>query len=108
MDLDYLIVLVTTPNVEDGRKIAKKLIDEKLAACVNIFPGVTSIYTWKTEICEDSEVLLIIKTRAELFEALSAIVSEIHPYEVPEVIAVKVTAGSQSYLKWIDEVTRQA
>lgn len=107
MDSKYLIVFVTATSVEEGRKIARMLVSERLAACVNILPGVTSIYTWEAEICEDGEVLLIIKTRANLIDALSATVNNLHSYDTPEVIAAQVTAGSQTYLKWIDEVTRQ-
>jgi periplasmic divalent cation tolerance protein len=103
----YLIIFVTTPTVEEGRKIAQILVGRKLAACVNILPEVTSIYTWQGEVCEDGEVLMIIKTRADLFDALSATVAEEHPYEVPEVIALPLTTGAVSYLNWIDEVTRE-
>jgi periplasmic divalent cation tolerance protein len=108
MDHNYVIVFVTTPNTVEGQKIAKKLVSEQLAACVNIVPGMTSFYTWKGEICEDNEVLLIIKTRASLFDALSAAVQVEHPYEVPEIIAAPITTGSASYLRWINEVTQQA
>jgi periplasmic divalent cation tolerance protein len=107
MDKNPLIVFVTAPNNEDAQKIGRKLVSEKLAACVNILPGITSIYTWEGEICEDGEVLLIIKTRAALFDTLSTIVQAEHPYEVPEVIAVPITAGSASYLHWIKEATQQ-
>ncbi len=105
MDPKYLIVFVTTPTVEDGRKIAQVLVKEKLAACVNILPGITSIYTWEGEISDDDEVLLVIKTRADLFDSLSATVEKEHPYDVPEVIAMPITAGTAGYLQWIDEVT---
>jgi len=105
MDPKYLIVFVTTPTVKDGRKIARILVKENLAACVNILPAITSIYTWDEEICEDDEVLLIIKTRADLFDSLSITVTKEHPYEVPEVIAVPLTTGTAGYLHWIDQVT---
>ena len=106
MDPKYLIVFVTTPTVEDGRKIARILVNKKLAACVNILPWITSIYTWEGEICDDGEILLIIKTRADLFDRLSATVDKEHPYEVPEVIAIPLTAGAADYLHWIDEATQ--
>jgi periplasmic divalent cation tolerance protein len=106
MDSQYVIVFVTAPTGDDGRAIARALIGEKLAACVNILPGIISIYTWEGEVCEDDEVLLVIKTRSEIFEALSAMVKEIHPYDVPEVIAVPLTAGAADYLNWIDQVTQ--
>ena len=101
-----LIVFVTTPNVEDAQKIAQKLVSAKLAACANILPGITSVYTWEGETCEDSEVLLLIKTRAALFDRLSTTVQAEHPYEVPEIIAAPIKAGSDSYLNWINEVTK--
>jgi len=106
MDPKYLIVFVTAPTTDDGRKIAQTLVREKLAACVNILPGIISIYTWEGETCEDHEVLLIIKTRADLFETLSATVQEIHPYDVPEVIAMPLSTGAGDYLHWIDQVTQ--
>ena len=107
MDSKYSVVLVTAPTVEEGRRIARVLVSEKLAACVNILPGITSIYNWEAEICEDGEVLLVIKTRAELFDSLSAAVQKEHPNDVPEVIALPLAAGASSYLEWIDDVTRQ-
>jgi periplasmic divalent cation tolerance protein len=106
MDSKYVIVFVTTPTGDDGRTIARALVREKLAACVNILPGIRSIYTWEDEVYEDDEVLLIIKTRGEIFEALSAMVKEVHPYDVPEVIAAPMTAGAADYLNWIDQVTQ--
>ncbi|MFC1997139.1 divalent-cation tolerance protein CutA [Chloroflexota bacterium] len=108
MDPKYLTVFVTAPSTEEGGKIARTLVSEKLAACVNIVPGITSIYTWDAEVCEDNEVLLIIKTRADLFDSLSTTVQKEHPYEMPEVIALPISAGAASYLSWIDEVTLSA
>ena len=105
MDPKYLTVFVTAPSTEDAAEIGRTLVREKLAACVNILPGIRSIYTWEGEVCEDDEVLLIIKTRGEIFEALSALVKEVHPYDVPEVIAAPLTAGAADYLNWIDQVT---
>ena len=107
MNSKHLVVLVTTPTSEVAQEIANKLVSDKLAACVNILPEIMSIYTWDGEICEDSEILLIIKTRADLFEALSAQVQTLHPYEVPEVIALPITTGSEKYLHWINASTRQ-
>ena len=106
MDPKYIVVFITAPTTDDGRKIARTLVGEKLAACVNILPGITSIYTWQAEICEDDEVMLIVKTRAELFEILSTRVREVHPYDVPEVIAMPLTDGNAGYLHWIDQVTQ--
>ena len=106
MENKYLVVFITTPSTKIGEQIAEKLVAEKLAACVNILPEMMSIYIWKGEICNDSEVLLIVKTRADLFEALSATVQTLHPYEVPEVLAIPVSTGSDDYLSWIRQVTQ--
>ena len=106
MDSKYMVVFVTAPTTKIGQQIANKLVADKLAACVNILPEIISVYTWKDEVCDDSEVLLIIKTKADLFEALSAAVQATHPYEVPEVLAISVVAGSKSYLNWISQVTQ--
>ena len=108
MGQKYLVVTITTPTVEVGQKIARILVGKELAACVNIVPGISSIYTWKAEICEDQEVLLIVKTRSDLFDSLSAAVAKEHPYDVPEIIAMPVVAGAASYLHWIDEVTQSS
>ena len=107
MNSNHLIVFVTAPNEEEAQRIAQKLLSDQLAACVNILPGMTSVYTWKGETCEDREVLLLIKTRAALFEALSATIEAEHSYEVPEIIATPISAGSTRYLNWIDAVTQQ-
>ncbi|KAK7868969.1 hypothetical protein R5R35_002600 [Gryllus longicercus] len=97
-------VYVTVPNEEVAKKIAHGLVKEQLAACVNIIPKITSVYMWKGEINEDSELLLMIKTRTSRIEDLTAYVKANHPYEVCEVIAVPITAGNKPYLNWIDEV----
>ena len=108
MDSEYVTVFVTAPTDDDGRAVAQDLVRQKLAACVNILPGIRSIYTWEGEVCEDEEVLLIIKMRAVMFEQMVDVVKNIHPYEVPEIIALPIVAGSDDYLGWIDEVTRDA
>jgi periplasmic divalent cation tolerance protein len=102
-DHDYLLVSMTAGSSEEAEKIAEALVQERLAACVNIVPAITSIYRWQGEVHRDSEVLLIAKSRPELFHSLAARVKELHSYEVPEVIAVPIVAGSEAYLNWIDE-----
>jgi periplasmic divalent cation tolerance protein len=102
---EYVVVLVTCP-AERAAEIARPLVEEKLAACVNIIPGLRSIYAWEGKICDDPEALLLIKTRAALFEALRARVLELHLYEVPEVIALPILAGHTDYLRWLAESTR--
>lgn len=103
--MEYVVVFITAPNEEEAVKIAKTIVEEKLAGCVNIVKNVRSIYSWQGKIEDDAEVLLIVKSRAELFERLEKRVRELHSYTVPEVIYIKIEKGSDSYLKWLDEVT---
>ena len=105
MSQDFIVVMATAPNEEVASDIARAVVTEKLAACCNIVPGLRSIYSWKGELCDDKEVLCIMKTRAELFDKLRERVVELHPYDVPEVIAVDIKAGHGPYLKWIEETT---
>lgn len=102
--MEKLIVIMTAPY-EDAVKIARALVDERLAACVNIVKEVRSIYRWEGKVEDDTEALMVAKTRAELFDALSGRVRELHPYSVPEVIAAPLASGIKPYLDWIDEVT---
>ncbi|MGD2144070.1 MAG: divalent-cation tolerance protein CutA [Anaerolineae bacterium] len=100
---DHIVVLVTVPSRESGTDIARTLLERKLAACVNIVPSIKSLYTWEEELCTDDEVLLLIKTRRPLFEAeLVPAVQEVHPYDIPEIVALPIVAGSREYLDWID------
>lgn len=103
---EHSVVLVTCPDRDSGAKIAGKLVEEKLAACANLLDGVTSIYSWKGEIQQDAEVLLIIKTRRAHFSLLEGRVKDLHPYEVPEIICMDIAAGNIPYLNWIDETTQ--
>ena len=98
---DALVVLVTAPGAEEAARIARALVEERLAACGNVVPGLRSIYRWEGAVHEDAEALLVLKTTRERFEALRARVLALHPYEVPEVVALPVEAGSASYLEWI-------
>ena len=102
-DHDHLLISITTNSWAEAEKIAETLVQERLAACVNIVPAITSIYRWQGEVHRDSEVLLISKSRPELFESLAARVKELHSYQVPEIIALPIVAGSKAYLHWIDE-----
>jgi len=95
------VVLVTAPDAEVGARIGRALVEEGLAACANLLPGVRSIYRWQGAVHEGAEVLLILKTRAALAAALAARVRALHPYELPEVIALPVAGGSQPYLDWV-------
>ncbi len=100
--MSYSLVLVTTSSQLEAEKIAQTLVESKLAACVNILP-IQSIYSWKGEIHNEPEFQLFIKTDLRHFETLVAKVRELHSYEVPEIIALPIVAGSQPYLNWIDE-----
>ena len=99
-----LLFFVTVPTMEVGKKIAKILVENKFAACVNIIPGIYSIYEWKDKIEEDEELLLIIKTTEKKSEKLIQKVLDLHPYETPECIGFKIEKGSENYLKWISEI----
>jgi periplasmic divalent cation tolerance protein len=101
--MSYIVVYVTTPEIEVSQKIADTLINEKLAACVNITPKIQSTYYWQGNVEHDDEYLLIIKTREDRFNKLEERIKELHPYTVPEIIAMPIVRGSQDYLKWIDE-----
>jgi periplasmic divalent cation tolerance protein len=106
MDNRCLVVLITAPSSDVAQHIAEALLAQKLAACVNILPGVQSLYSWEGSLHTDTEVLLLVKTRADLFETrLVPAVQQIHPYEVPEIIALPIQLGSQAYLDWIEDVT---
>lgn len=98
---DVLLVLCTCPDEAVAGRIARTLVDERLAACVNRVPGVRSTYRWQGAVHDDGEVLLLIKTTAERFEALRDRIVALHPYELPEVIAVKIAAGLDRYLAWV-------
>ncbi|UCH60723.1 MAG: divalent-cation tolerance protein CutA [Anaerolineales bacterium] len=107
MTTPYILVLITTPSAEVGKQLAEALLEMKLAACVNIIPGVNSIYAWKGEIQNDQEALLVVKSRLDLFEDhLAPAVKALHPYDVPEIIALPILMGSKSYLDWIGEETQ--
>ena len=96
-----LVVLATFPDRESARQIGTVLVEKQLAACVNISPGIESIYLWKEEIQQEEETLVIMKTTAARFGRLEAALREMHPYEVPEILALPVQAGSEAYLHWV-------
>ena len=98
------IVIVTSVGTEEqANTIARELLRRRHAACVNIIPSVRSVYRWHGEICEDGELLLIIKTRGEEFEGVRRTIQELHAYELPEVLAFQVTRGDHDFLQWIEE-----
>jgi periplasmic divalent cation tolerance protein len=105
---EIIVVLVTAPNAEVAGALAHAVVGEKLAACVNIVPGLRSIYRWQGKLCDDQEVLCLVKTRRGLFPALRQRIVALHPYDVPEVIALPVVDGSAPYLAWVNGETRSA
>ena len=100
-DPEVCVVFVTAPDREVGARLAQALVGERLAACVSVVPGVSSIYRWKGEIQQDAEVLLIVKTTRARCEALATRVRDLHPYDLPEVLALPAVGGSEAYLDWV-------
>ena len=98
-----LVVLVTAPAVEAALELGRTLVTERLAACVNVVPAITSIYMWQGKREEAAEALLVIKTEARRYDALERRVLELHPYSVPEVLALPVEAGAPAYVEWVRE-----
>jgi periplasmic divalent cation tolerance protein len=105
MDNGHIVVFMTAPDAGKAAAIGRKAVEEGFAACCSIIPSVRSIYTWKGEVCDESEALCVFKTRAGLFEGLKERIKELHPYEVPEIIAFDIKAGLKEYLSWIDGST---
>ena len=102
---DFLLVLSTFPDAAQAREAARVLVGEQLAACGNVLPGVTSIYVWQGERTESEETLVLFKTRREVYPELEARLKTLHPYEVPEIVAVELTAGLPAYLQWVADGT---
>ena len=102
-----IVVYVTAASQENAAELARVLVEERLAACGNVIGSVRSIYRWQGKVEDENEALLVLKTRAGLFEALKARILQLHSYEVPEVIAVPVVAGHKPYLDWIDDNTKK-
>lgn len=96
-----IVVLVTVPAEATGVEIARRLLDERLAACVNCLGPIRSLYRWKGEICDDSERLLVIKSRGALFGRIREAVLAVHPYETPEIVALPIVKGLPAYLAWL-------
>ncbi len=95
------ILVLTTCTDADSKKIARALVEERLAACVNILPQVTSVFHWQGKLCEESEQLLIIKTKQALWEKLQGRLQQLHSYDVPEILSLSINSGSREYLKWL-------
>ena len=102
MPTRYQIILCTCPDKDTAEKIARLLVNDKLAACVNILPGITSIFLWKGQIESAPEQLLLIKANKSSYQAIETTIKKHHPYELPEIIAVPIENGLPEYLHWID------
>jgi periplasmic divalent cation tolerance protein len=100
------LVFSTTPDIDTAVRIGRALVEKSLAACVNVLPAVRSIYAWQGAVQDETEVLMIIKTTAERFPELRDRLLEMHPYELPEVVAVSPAAGHDAYFRWVAEATR--
>ena len=99
---EYLLVTTTCADKESAMRLADVLIEARLAACVQLMP-IESVYVWKNEVCNENEILLLIKTKTALYDKLADVIRKNHPYEVPELIQLPITGGSPEYLRWIDD-----
>ncbi|MBI5407197.1 MAG: divalent-cation tolerance protein CutA [Nitrospirae bacterium] len=104
-DREFIVVLITSSSAEEGEKIATSLVDHHLVACVNMVPSVKSLFFWEGKTAQESEVLLIAKSRRPLLDKIVEQVKKIHSYKVPEIIALPVIGGSEEYLKWVEAST---
>lgn len=102
------IVFCTVPDTDSGHRIAARLVQDGLAACVNLITGIESVYRWKGQLENASEVLLMIKSRSADYTEVEAAISVLHPYELPEIIAVPVSSGLPGYLDWVNNVDNEA
>jgi periplasmic divalent cation tolerance protein len=102
------IILCTTASEESARKIARALVEQRLAACVNIVPRVQSVYRWQQKVETAEEWLLVIKTSQKRYKAVEALIQELHTYELPEVVSVAIEGGSREYLRWLEEAVASA
>jgi periplasmic divalent cation tolerance protein len=102
---DYVVILVTAGSESEAETIARALVEERLAACVNMISPIRSLYRWEGKVTDDREWLLLIKTRAERFPAVEARVKTLHSYQVPEVIALPIVGGAERYLGWLHDET---
>jgi periplasmic divalent cation tolerance protein len=100
---EMLLVFSTFASEEDGARVVRVLVEERLIACGNLLPGARSIYRWKDEVADEPEVVAIMKTRKQDWPALLARLHELHPFEIPECVAVRIAAGAPKYLAWLDE-----
>ena len=100
---DKVVILVTAANQDEGRKIARRLVEAELAACVNILPPIESVYRWQGQIAEEAECLLIIKSPKALYAEIETEILKLHSYRTPEIICLSIVEGFSNYLRWIAE-----
>jgi len=105
---DAIVVLINAASAEQALEIARAVVEERLAACANIISPIRSIYRWHDAVQDETEHMMLVKTRAELFAKLELRVKELHSYEVPEIVALPIVEGAQSYLDWVFESTAAA
>ncbi|MBU1240112.1 divalent-cation tolerance protein CutA [Myxococcota bacterium] len=103
MQQEFAVVYITAPTLEKAHQLASALVEARLAACINIVPGIHSHYIWKGEVCSESELLLVVKTRLSHLGGIEALAVEITGYEVPEVIAMPIVAASDGYMRFLGE-----
>ena len=104
---DKIVIMVTVASLRESRKIARHLVDARLAACVNISQPVQSIYRWERKVADEQEYLLLIKTTRELFSEVKAAISKIHSYHTPEIICLPIIDGSRNYLQWLGSSVKE-
>lgn len=105
---DKIVVFVTCGKEEESQLLASSLVEKRLAACVNVLPGISSWYWWEKKVTQDREFLLVVKTSRSLYRELEREIQRLHSYSVPEIIALPIVEGSQDYLDWIGESVRKA
>lgn len=103
--MEFIVILITASSMEEGEKIAGSLVENRMVACVNVVPSVKSFFFWEGKPAQESEVLLIAKSRRSLLDKIVEHVKKIHSYKVPEIIALPVIGGSEEYLKWVEAST---
>jgi periplasmic divalent cation tolerance protein len=103
--MEFSVVLITAGSEDEAERIASALVEEQLAACVNIVGPIRSIYRWQGKVQNERELLLVVKTRSEILPRLRARVDELHSYDTPEIIALPITSGSEKYLRWLEAAT---
>lgn len=100
--MNNILILCTINDIQKAKEISKFLLENSLIACSNVIPNTVSLYKWDGRICEDNEYLMILKSRSDLFEEIKTIITDMHPYEVPEIISVEIKDGNKSYIDWLN------